>query len=83
MVYRNANARPLAARGELANLRAPDHSKSAMKALDIALLLVGVALLLIVLTTHVQSLWLAVLALAARAGVAVWALAKRRRAATS
>jgi Flp pilus assembly protein TadB len=50
-----------------------------VKAFDVGLLLVGVALLVVILATHFQSLWLAFLALAARAGVALWAFAKRRR----
>jgi Flp pilus assembly protein TadB len=54
-----------------------------VRTLDLTLLLVGAVVLVLILTTHYQSLWLASLALAARAGVAVWALLKRRRAAAT
>jgi hypothetical protein len=53
------------------------------RTLDVTLVLVGTVVLVLILTTHYQSLWLALLALAARAGVAVWALLKRRRAAAT
>jgi hypothetical protein len=49
-----------------------------VKTLDVTLLLCGAVVLVLILTTHFQSLWLALLALVARAGVVFWMLAKRR-----
>jgi hypothetical protein len=44
------------------------------------LLVAAVAAFVAVLTSSVRSIWIALLALAGRASIAVYALAKRRRA---
>jgi hypothetical protein len=54
-----------------------------VRTFDVTLLLVGTVVLVLILTTHHRSLWLALLALAARAAMAIWALLKRRRAAAT
>jgi hypothetical protein len=54
-----------------------------VKTLDVTLLLVATVVVVLILTTQYRSLWLALLALAARAGVAVWGILKRRRAAAA
>ena len=61
----------------------PGHHPTTVRTFDVTLLLIGTVVLVLILTTHYRSLWLALLALAARAGMAIWALLKRRRAAAT